>query len=348
MITLKERPSCLTLVSLGLIGELWLNISDTTVSRYSSSLQIQCPQSFIFKMEQFEMSLQPSVAMVQDWLASSNNTALSLEMIIAGLESLGRQDVISVIREEAGSAGQEAQVFISYQWDTQAEVVRIRQFLEEANISCWMDIGQMGGGDGLYQRVYTGLANCRAVLACLSPKFLISDWCVKELLLADLLKKPIIPVMVTRTVWPPPGPLALVLAPLVYTDLAGAGGHGGEGRHADSLARLHGLALRLQPLVTDPGLGHAHCPSHSLGPGPGSLKETYFYETEVLGAVGQEPIDQVPGPGTPLTSLAPTPLPALYPSYQSGHTQLSEDLTQRRGLLRLCECPGVLGVCNLL
>ena len=292
-------------------------------------------------MEQFEMSLQPSVAMVQDWLASSNNTALSIEMIIAGLESLHRQDVISVIKEEEGSQGsQEAKVFISYQWDTQAEVVRIRQFLEEANISCWMDIGQMGGGDGLYQRVYTGLSNCRAVLACLSPKFLISDWCVKELLLADLLKKPIIPVMVTRTVWPPPGPLALVLAPLVYTDLAGAGGHGGEGRHADILARLHGLALRLLPLVTDPSLCHSHTPNL------GSLKETYFYETEVLGAVGQEPSNQ--GPGTPLTSLAITPLPALYPSYQSGHTQLSEDPTQRRGLLRLCECPGVLGVCTLL
>ena len=287
------------------------------------------------------MSLQPSVAMVQDWLASSNNTALSIEMIITGLESLHRQDVISVIKEEEGSQGsQEAKVFISYQWDTQAEVVRIRQFLEDANISCWMDIGQMGGGDGLYQRVYTGLSNCRAVLACLSPKFLISDWCVKELLLADLLKKPIIPVMVTRTAWPPPGPLALVLAPLVYTDLAGAGGHGGEGRHADSLVRLHGLALRLQPLVTDPSLCHSHTPN------PGSLNETYFYETEVLGAVGQAPSDQ--GQGTPLTSLAPTPLRPLYPSYQSGQTQLSEDLSQRRGLLRLCECPGVLGVCTLL
>ena len=295
------------------------------------------------------MSLQPSVVMIQDWMASSHNTALSLEMIVAGLESLRREDVISVIREEeAGGARQQARVFISCQWDTQAEVMRIRQFLEEANISCWMDIGQMGGGDGLYQRVYTGLANCRAVLACLSPKFLISDWCVKELLLADLLKKPIIPVMVTRTAWPPPGPLALVLAPLVYTDLAGAGGHGGEGRHADSLAQLHGLALRLQPLLFDPGLGPAHCPGHA--PGLGSVKETYFYETAVLAGVGDEASEpvHVPRSGSPHTSLAPTPLPSLYPSYQSGHTQLTEDVTQRRGLLRLCECPGVLGVCNLL
>ena len=56
------------------------------------------------------MSLQPSVVMIQDWMASSHNTALSLEMIVAGLESLRREDVISVIREEeAGGAGQHRQ-----------------------------------------------------------------------------------------------------------------------------------------------------------------------------------------------------------------------------------------------
>ena len=51
-------------------------------------------------------------------------------MIIAGpeteSESLGRQNVISVIREEAGSVGQGAKVFIRYQSDSHAEVVRRR------------------------------------------------------------------------------------------------------------------------------------------------------------------------------------------------------------------------------
>ena len=50
----------------------------------------------------------------------------------------------------------------------------------------------------------------------------------QEILLADLLKKPILPVMMAKTPWPPPGPLAMILAPLVYTDLGGAGGHGGQ------------------------------------------------------------------------------------------------------------------------
>ena len=75
-------------------------------------------------------------------------------------------------------------MFISYQWDHQEEAIRVRQFLEEvttryhtildiwdsnifwnqagsvqifcnqAGLSCWMDIGQMGGGDALYTRIY--------------------------------------------------------------------------------------------------------------------------------------------------------------------------------------------------
>ena len=76
--------------------------------------------------------------------------------------------------------------------------------------------------------IFQGISSCRVLLCCLSPKSLVSDYCTKEILLADLLKKPILPVMMAKTPWPPPGPLAMILAPLVYTDLGGAGGHGGQ------------------------------------------------------------------------------------------------------------------------
>ena len=59
------------------------------------------------------------------------------------------------------------------------------------------------------------------MVGCLSPKYLVSDLCIKELSLADLLKKPIIPVMLVTTGWPPPGPLGLLMATLVYVDMAG-------------------------------------------------------------------------------------------------------------------------------
>jgi len=200
------------------------------------------------RMEEFGDSLNPSVLLLSDWFGSSHNTPLSLEMVIACLDELKRGDVVEVIREEEEER-ESPQVFISYQWDHQEEAIRVRQFLEEAGLSCWMDIGQMGGGDALYTRIYQGISSCRVLLCCLSPKSLVSDYCTKEILLADLLKKPILPVMMAKTPWPPPGPLAMILAPLVYTDLAGAGGHGGQGKHADWLQKMAALLLKLEPLV---------------------------------------------------------------------------------------------------
>lgn len=48
-------------------------------------------------------------------------------------------------------------MFISYQWDVQDEVSAIRDRLERAGFSCWMDIGQMGGGDQLSSKIDQGL-----------------------------------------------------------------------------------------------------------------------------------------------------------------------------------------------
>lgn len=145
---------------------------------------------------------------------------------------------------------------------------------------------------------------------------------------------PAVQVLVAATPWPPPGPLALVLAPLVYTDLAGAGGHGGEGRTADTLQQLRGLVTRLQPLLMD----LASCRPRPWTPPPPPAAETA---------------------APPLTSLGPAPAASLVPAFPltpavsrlSQSQQLSETETlaqQRRGLLRLCECPGLRGVCSLL
>lgn len=283
------------------------------------------------KVEEFETSLNPSILLLCDWFGSSQNTPLSLEMVLSCLEELNRQDVIAVIKEEEKSADA-PQVFISYQWDMQEEVITIRQFLEQMGVRCWMDIGQMGGGDTLYHRIYQGISTCKVVLCCFSPKFIISDYCMKEILLADLLKKPIVPIMMHRTVWPPPGPLALILAPLVYTDLAGAGGHGGEGKHADWIQKMTALLIKIEPMITEKYEPVKPC-------------ETIIDECCEVAPVGT----QAPTP-SPLTSLSPTPLPSLpsHPLTPMQSQEIIEEHSNRAGILRLCECPGIMGVCRLL
>ena len=210
----------------------------------------------LLQVDMFEASLQPGASLLQDWLTSAHHTQLAVEMVVAGLETLGRGDVAAVIREERGEEEEAAQVFISYQWDNQEEALRVRQYLEQvyttyhphcrdphhpgqAAISCWMDVGQLGGGDGLYQRVYQAISQSRVLVACLSPRYLVSAWCAKELLLADLLHKPIVPVYCLQCCdqsdpcCPGAGgrhPLAAARAPRAGAGAAGLHGPGGGGR----------------------------------------------------------------------------------------------------------------------
>jgi len=51
--------------------------------------------------------------------------------------------------------------------------------------------------------------------------YIVSNMCQRELILADMLKKPIVPVMFELTPWPPLGAASLILAQLVYVDLKG-------------------------------------------------------------------------------------------------------------------------------
>ena len=67
----------------------------------------------------------------------------------------------------------------------------------------------------------TCACGCQVVVACLTPRYVASQLCTRELCLADLLQRPIVPVMLHPVPWPPPGPLALVLSQLVYINMKG-------------------------------------------------------------------------------------------------------------------------------
>ena len=89
------------------------------------------------------------------------------------------------------------------------------------------------------------------MLVFISPRFVLSDACTKEVNLADLLRLPIVPVMIEKTPWPPPGSLAVILSQHIYIDLAGTGGHGGCGRDADWNMKMRELIRRLRLYTTN-------------------------------------------------------------------------------------------------
>lgn len=71
-------------------------------------------------------------------------------------------------------------VFLSYQWAHQPHVKLLRQHLGSAGYACWMDVGQMGGGDKLFAKIDSGIRAARVVVCCVTEKYAESPNCNRE------------------------------------------------------------------------------------------------------------------------------------------------------------------------
>jgi hypothetical protein len=69
------------------------------------------------------------------------------------------------------------QVMISYQWDRQPDIIDLYKRLTELGYRVWLDIFQMGGGDSLFAKIDAGIQNAYCVIACVTPKYILSTHC---------------------------------------------------------------------------------------------------------------------------------------------------------------------------
>ena len=76
----------------------------------------------------------------------------------------------------------------------------------------------MGGGDSLYDKIDRGIRGCKVVLTSNTQKYALSANCRREVSLADALKKPIIPLLMEKSDWPPSGPMSMVFTQLKFVD----------------------------------------------------------------------------------------------------------------------------------
>lgn len=107
------------------------------------------------------------------------------------------------------------EVFISYQWDRQKDVIKLCEKLTSLGMKCWLDIQQMAGGDSLYFKIDEGIRNCAVVISCVTLRYSQSANCRKEVALADSVSKPIVPILLEKGLkYPPPGPMAPTLGVL--------------------------------------------------------------------------------------------------------------------------------------
>ncbi|XP_071489113.1 uncharacterized protein [Diadema antillarum] len=173
------------------------------------------------------LSPDPTMAILAEWYTTHKSSDATYA-ILSALEDMGRTDAAEIITQsleeaellvpQAPSDDSEKPptIFLSYQWDHQPEVKAIRKHLEMAGFPCWMDIGQMGGGDQLFARISQGMRSAKVVLCMVTEKYSGSENCNKEVNLANLLNKPIIPILIDRTPWPPEGAMSMLFSQLLY------------------------------------------------------------------------------------------------------------------------------------
>ena len=112
-------------------------------------------------IDQFSLSRNPSLQLITDWIVRSGNSSLAVDMLFATMKQIGREDLVDIISREKETQYPLPSVFISYQWDVQEEVKELRNFLELVGFTCWMDMGQIGGGELLYEKIDHGIRNAK-------------------------------------------------------------------------------------------------------------------------------------------------------------------------------------------
>ncbi|KAK6188573.1 hypothetical protein SNE40_004721 [Patella caerulea] len=124
------------------------------------------------------------------------------------------------IKNFSSAATIEPRVFISYHWDMHTRVDEIRLALEKSGFLCWADINLPRGNSSrssraslsnsnnscvdassatLQGQIHRNMKDSTVVLSCITPKYLHSDNCSKDLTLADTFNKPIIPLLLRFT-----------------------------------------------------------------------------------------------------------------------------------------------------
>ena len=168
---------------------------------------------------QIRYHVAPDPAMITDryrnWFVPRVNDLIFLQQSTS-TENTSKKEQI---RDGTPLVVTHPQVMISYQWDRQTEIVALYHRLTQLGYRCWLDIFQMGGGDSLFEKIDTGIRHAKCVLACVTPKYIVSINCRREMSLADALKKTIVPVYLEETTaWPPPGPMSMVFTDKPYLD----------------------------------------------------------------------------------------------------------------------------------
>ena len=107
------------------------------------------------------------------------------------------------------------QIMISYQWDSQSEVLKLYEALKDYGYRLWIDKEKVHGN--IYDRMAEGVKDSSIILLCMTKKYEDSDNCKSEYSYAKECKKRIIPIYFEED-YKAGGGLAIIIAGKRYFD----------------------------------------------------------------------------------------------------------------------------------
>ncbi|CAG5130657.1 unnamed protein product [Candidula unifasciata] len=176
----------------------------------------------------------PCMAMLNEWYAV-RKTSEATYAVLTQLQEMDRMDTAiivenamknseAVVEDEGFEYTSPPEIFLSYQWGHQPEVKLLKQHLEMAGYECWLDIGQMGGGDKLFEKIDKGIRGAKIIISCVTAKYAKSPNCNREVNLAVSLNKPVIPLLLESCTWPPPGSMGPIFSEYLFVRFYQRGG----------------------------------------------------------------------------------------------------------------------------
>lgn len=179
------------------------------------------------ELRHWAMQADPSMSLLNEWFMTHKADEATYGLLKM-LVDIGRADVEKIIRQALESVGElipedvtveikrTPPVFLSYQWGSQKAVLRLKSHLEQAGYACWMDVGEMGGGDKLFAKIDAGIRGAKVVICCMNKAYAQSDNCSREVHLTVSTGKALIPLQMEKQSWPPEGALGPIMSEYLF------------------------------------------------------------------------------------------------------------------------------------
>lgn len=133
-------------------------------------------------------------------------------LIFLQSKSNGGKNFKYILKDDIPLVVSKIQIVISYEWDSQTDAIILYKRLTQLGYRCWLDIFQMDGGGSLWNKISAVIRNSECMIACITTKYTKSINGQREMALADMFSKPIIPLLLKHlNRWPPIGPMSLTL-----------------------------------------------------------------------------------------------------------------------------------------